>query len=143
MSFTCPRCGRTSHNPEDARHGWCGACNDQTADVFPPCPIADQQPRELSLTGYAVAMHATGQPVLMHIRGAEEMFALVWETRELLEANCEVMRIPYGKSMQITDGPEFVASIPRDIRIAVNLRPHDDPEKRKRGNLRFTEVLRG
>lgn len=26
MSFTCPRCARTSHSPEDERQGYCGAC---------------------------------------------------------------------------------------------------------------------
>ena len=25
--FTCPRCHRTSHNPNDARHDYCGACH--------------------------------------------------------------------------------------------------------------------
>lgn len=26
-SITCPRCGRTSHNPHDVRHRYCGACH--------------------------------------------------------------------------------------------------------------------
>jgi len=26
-SFTCPACGRTSHHPEDLKHGYCGACH--------------------------------------------------------------------------------------------------------------------
>jgi len=30
MAFTCPRCGRTSHNPNDEREGYCGACHDWT-----------------------------------------------------------------------------------------------------------------
>ena len=30
-SFSCPRCGRTSHNPNDAREGYCGACHAWTA----------------------------------------------------------------------------------------------------------------
>lgn len=25
--FTCPDCGRTSHNPNDAAQRYCGACN--------------------------------------------------------------------------------------------------------------------
>jgi hypothetical protein len=29
-SFTCPRCGTTSHNPRDAGEGYCGACRDWT-----------------------------------------------------------------------------------------------------------------
>jgi hypothetical protein len=29
-SITCPRCGRTSHSPDDVREGYCGACHDWT-----------------------------------------------------------------------------------------------------------------
>jgi hypothetical protein len=32
-SFTCPRCGRTSHNPNDAREGYCGACHEWTGGL--------------------------------------------------------------------------------------------------------------
>lgn len=28
--FTCPRCGRTSRNPNDIHEGYCGACHDWT-----------------------------------------------------------------------------------------------------------------
>lgn len=31
MSFTCPRCLKTSHNPNDEREGYCGACHDWVA----------------------------------------------------------------------------------------------------------------
>lgn len=26
QSYRCPRCGRVSYNPNDAKHGYCGAC---------------------------------------------------------------------------------------------------------------------
>lgn len=28
MSFTCPKCGRVSHNPNDAKERYCGACHE-------------------------------------------------------------------------------------------------------------------
>lgn len=28
LSFTCPRCGRTTHHPEDVRQRYCGSCHD-------------------------------------------------------------------------------------------------------------------
>lgn len=31
-SFTCPKCGRTSYNPNDVSEGYCGNCHDWTAD---------------------------------------------------------------------------------------------------------------
>jgi hypothetical protein len=27
MSYTCPQCGMTSHNPEDERQKYCGHCH--------------------------------------------------------------------------------------------------------------------
>jgi hypothetical protein len=32
--FTCPICGRISHNPNDIAQGYCGACHDWTAEPF-------------------------------------------------------------------------------------------------------------
>lgn len=32
-SITCPRCGATSHNPEDVRQHYCGACHQFHGDV--------------------------------------------------------------------------------------------------------------
>lgn len=29
-AITCPRCSRTSHNPDDVREGYCGNCRDWT-----------------------------------------------------------------------------------------------------------------
>jgi transcription elongation factor Elf1 len=29
-SFTCPRCGATSHNPTDIEQGYCGRCHEWT-----------------------------------------------------------------------------------------------------------------
>lgn len=31
-AFTCPKCGATSHHPEDVRHGYCGRCHAFTRD---------------------------------------------------------------------------------------------------------------
>ena len=39
-AFTCPRCGRTSHHPDDIREGYCGACHDWTGRD------GDEQPDE-------------------------------------------------------------------------------------------------
>jgi len=29
-SFTCPKCGRVSHHPEDVAQGYCSNCHDWT-----------------------------------------------------------------------------------------------------------------
>ena len=36
MPFTCPQCGRTSHNPNDAAQNYCGNCHVFLDDVQPP-----------------------------------------------------------------------------------------------------------
>lgn len=35
-SFTCPVCGMTSHNPNDAKEGYCGNCHDWTLPTETP-----------------------------------------------------------------------------------------------------------
>lgn len=30
MPFTCPKCGMTSHHPDDEKHGYCGNCHEFT-----------------------------------------------------------------------------------------------------------------
>lgn len=32
LPFTCPRCRKTSHHPEDKRYGYCGACHAYTGE---------------------------------------------------------------------------------------------------------------
>ena len=32
-SFMCPKCGRVSHHPEDAREGYCGHCHEWTGEL--------------------------------------------------------------------------------------------------------------
>ncbi|MCL1871930.1 MAG: hypothetical protein FWF90_16160 [Promicromonosporaceae bacterium] len=34
-TFTCPRCGSTSHNPHDVAEGYCGHCHDWTGQPRP------------------------------------------------------------------------------------------------------------
>jgi hypothetical protein len=36
MTYTCPVCERTSYNPNDAEHKWCGACQGYTSEPPPP-----------------------------------------------------------------------------------------------------------
>lgn len=49
MSYTCPRCGMTSHNPNDEREGYCGNCHDWTreeATLIPPKIFGSNLPPE-------------------------------------------------------------------------------------------------
>jgi hypothetical protein len=35
LPFTCPRCTKTSHHPDDKRHGYCANCHDYTGTPTP------------------------------------------------------------------------------------------------------------
>jgi hypothetical protein len=44
VTFTCPRCGMTSHHPTDDLEGYCGNCHDWTrADRWAPFDIGELQ----------------------------------------------------------------------------------------------------
>jgi hypothetical protein len=49
-SITCPDCGRTSHNPNDVREGYCGACHAWTSTVVP-----DDEYVRMTGTGYLLS----------------------------------------------------------------------------------------
>jgi hypothetical protein len=40
MAFTCPKCHKTSHHPDDERHGYCANCHDFTASPVGSLPNA-------------------------------------------------------------------------------------------------------
>ena len=46
MSYTCPYCQMTSHNPNDERYKYCGNCHKFEDECRPPPPpvVWDQQP---------------------------------------------------------------------------------------------------
>lgn len=55
LTFTCPKCHRTSHNPNDAKHRYCGACN----KFFEPADLRPE-PRRLEEGGIGVVCHSCG-----------------------------------------------------------------------------------
>lgn len=109
---------------------------------YEPRPVGDQEPRPIDIAGYAVPFHANGQPVLVSMTRDGDLFVIVFETLEQLVRTCTWKRIAFESVKKVMDGRDFLASIPGDIRIAVNARPHDDPAKRARGEIRFTEIFR-
>jgi hypothetical protein len=57
MAFTCPRCGRTSHHPEDEREGYCGACHHWTGERR--VPAATQLRRALGNHAGGIGIYTT------------------------------------------------------------------------------------
>ena len=82
MSFTCPECGMTSHNPNDERFGWCGNCNAFTEP--------EAKSRALALARQAAdqqRMEDTAAPQGMEYRCEECKYATPWE--EAAFAHCD------------------------------------------------------
>ena len=54
MSFTCPKCRRTSYNPNDESAGYCGNCHEFTgtphyepySTAQPPLKIPAPEPKD-------------------------------------------------------------------------------------------------
>jgi hypothetical protein len=51
--FSCPKCGRTSHHPDDIREGYCGACHDWTGTpaggATATIPLSGTDPANLTI----------------------------------------------------------------------------------------------
>lgn len=55
--FTCPRCGKTSHNENDLEHGYCAACNEFFID--PLCNEPMQKGEDLRpMNGRGQGVHS-------------------------------------------------------------------------------------
>jgi hypothetical protein len=89
MAFTCPRCQRVSHDPQDERQGYCAACHDFTRvvvnvlaagtfDRLAALPDAPWQCEAVSFSGQEVA------------DGLERMSALTVSTASLAGRSLEV-----------------------------------------------------
>lgn len=53
-TFTCPRCGATSHNPNDVAAGCCGRCHDWTGVSLFGVPVLvdpSMPPGEIRVVG--------------------------------------------------------------------------------------------
>jgi hypothetical protein len=72
VSFTCPKCGRTSRHPEDERAGYCGACHAWTGD---PAAL---------LAAYVAELNAQLQPI------AEALIAAYQRAAAMIGANLAV-----------------------------------------------------
>lgn len=76
MSYTCPKCGATSHNPNDERERFCARCGKYTPD--------DER-----LIDLIMSLGKPGEPLRVTIntvkRGRQWWAVLVCNTVEILE----------------------------------------------------------
>lgn len=91
--------------------------------------------KSLDLTGMAMAVHPSGQPVMIELDGGR--FVVVCSTRDKMEAVLDRIDIRDYRMKQITEGRDFVDSVlfpGSPVRLMVDPYIHE-------GNTRFTEVF--
>lgn len=95
-SITCPRCGRTSHNPNDVREGYCGACHDWTGAIKTMAGAGfrgmyyDRDGNEISLARWAWLQRPEQ---LAYRRVAEDTVNLYWVSTVWLGMNMNFLDI--------------------------------------------------
>jgi hypothetical protein len=57
MSFTCPICEKTSHNPNDERERYCDNCKAFTREIGRELKVSELKP------GMVVVVHKPGHPM--------------------------------------------------------------------------------
>lgn len=83
MSFTCPRCGRTSHNPNDERERYCGFCHlfvDEAPQFDSVTHFADVQARLAISTHCWCANVGCERPHLRDVDMLRSLLAAIIQT---------------------------------------------------------------
>jgi len=98
MSFTCPRCQKTSHHPEDERHGSCGNCHDFTAS--PPGGLPNAGATHVFVDGIVAARNkepyirliVNGEKAQLSIAEAKKVANDLYSMAARTEADAMVLR---------------------------------------------------
>ena len=96
-------------------------------------------PKTVTLSGKLLPFQGKeegAQPCLLKVFGSTSTYLPCFDTPEQLRFVMEKVGIANFVIKKIDDGPEFLKSIPKDVKIAVNF--HDTPE----GKIRWTEIQR-
>lgn len=89
QSITCPRCGRTSYNPNDVEQGYCGACHDWTgAEMNQQRIELSDQDLSVLILGWLRGACEREDLFPLHVRG----FAEVYDEGGDVEAFCIITR---------------------------------------------------
>lgn len=115
MSFTCPKCGTTSHHPKDAEEGYCARCKDWTLPQETPvlvCAPATSMPLPGSVErkadcGHQVWIAKAGQAKLAEWPGAIQIMCVACLPLENMKPG-EMAAAPGAlEEMQQTMGSTF------------------------------------
>lgn len=89
----------------------------------------------LDLTG-AIFLWREEAPVLTQLQRGGDLYLPLFSLKSNLDRFLKDYPIPYDRIKQVSDGPEFLSSIPPGIKVML------DPHKHENGRMRFREVFR-
>lgn len=98
MSFTCRKCGMTSHHPDDERHGYCGNCHAFTAS--PPGNLPNAGDTHVFVDGIVAARNkepfvriiVNGEQAQLNIAEAHKIATDMLKVAARTEADAMVLR---------------------------------------------------
>lgn len=110
MSFTCPRCGRVSHHPQDAVRRYCGVCHVFADDLLPVTRqsliTGETHTFWLAVTQQQLDAYQAGEAMLQevfpHLPGPEREFIKSGITPE------EWQRLVIG---EVEDGEQMITNL--------------------------------
>jgi hypothetical protein len=103
-----------------------------STDQDAPRQVSDRV-TEVNISGYLLPWR-DGQPVQLTVTGSDRNAAVVFSTEAKLRNLMKDYEIPYDDVKQVTDGREFIASLPGGLDLLV------DPFKAANGRLRYTQL---
>lgn len=112
------------------------------SDHFAPRLIGNQPDHKVNVTGYLLPVYEDKRPLLLRMPCSEDFFLPIFSEEKTLEVFQQMRGAPaFDHIKMIENHEDFIESIPKHIRIIINIRPHDNPEQKNKGHARFTELL--
>ena len=103
--------------------------------VTPPRRLSETV-KQVDISDYLSPFHNNNQPVFLEMPASNKLYLAVFSTKAKLDHFIRDYPISYEKIISITDGYEFIESLPGHITIVV------DPYRHRNGNMRYLEIFR-
>jgi len=115
---------------------WTERDPDEQNSLTRPSRRLSETVKQVDISDYLSPFHNNNQPVFLEMAASSKLYLAVFSTKAKLDLFIRDYPIPYEKIISITDGPEFIDSLPGHITIVV------DPYRHSNGAMRYLEIFR-
>lgn len=98
-----------------------------------PTGVADVK---LNITGCLIPWGADNEPVLLNMIGSSSLYLPVFSSKDKLDSCLSTAGVSYVRIKVVTNGPEFMSYIPKEIEVVC------DPWYTETGRVRFRQIRR-